>query len=162
MIVLGIDPGIARVGWGVLSSSHSKLSSISYGCITTSVSSADEVRLKNVYDEITTIISSYHPDVISIEKLFFAANAKTAFVVGQARGVLLLSAANAGIDTFSYTPLEVKMALTGYGKADKSQIQRMVQSILTLPSIPKPDDTADALAIAITHCAIHRTYNTKL
>lgn len=151
MIVLGIDPGIGRCGWGLISSQKSVVSSLDYGCVETSAKQNTEERLVEVYEQIETLIKKYKPDVMSIEELFFGANSKTALIVGQARGVILLCAAKKNIPVAVYTPLQVKMALTGYGRADKNQIGQMVKVILKLEKIPKIDDTSDALAVAITH-----------
>lgn len=150
MKILGIDPGIARVGWGIITVSANKTIPIDYGCFTTEKETVEEERLAAIFDFMSMLIDKHKPDRVSVEKLFFAANAKTALIVGQARGVILLAAGRRKIPISSFTPLEVKMALTGYGRADKTQIQRMVQSMLSLSKIPTPDDTADALAIAIT------------
>lgn len=158
MKILGIDPGIARIGWGVISSNNSSQIPIEYGCFETDKDTLEEIRLAQIFDFITSIIDKHNPDIVSIEKLFFASNAKTALVVGQARGVILLAAGRRRISIASFTPLEVKMALTGYGRADKTQIQQMVKSILKLSQVPKPDDTADALAIAIT-CSVTRKFS---
>jgi crossover junction endodeoxyribonuclease RuvC len=157
MIILGIDPGIARLGWGVIQASGQKIIPIHYGCFETDKDTLEEVRLAEIFDHLNMLIGKYRPEKISVEKLFFAANVKTALTVGQARGVILLSAGRHKIPIVSFTPLEVKMALTGYGRADKVQIQRMVQSMLGLSEVPKPDDTADALAIAIT-CSVSKRF----
>jgi crossover junction endodeoxyribonuclease RuvC len=151
MKILGIDPGIARCGWGVLEARNSKLEVKGFGCIETSPKKAVEKRLEEIYSEISKLIKTYSPDALAIEELFFNTNAKTAFVVGQARGVILLAAAQNNLKIGIYTPLQVKMALTGYGRAEKPQVGQMVKVLLNLKEIPKPDDTADALAIAITH-----------
>ena len=151
MKILGIDPGIGRCGWGVITIERSKLSVISYGCIETSSKQEVSERLLEVYDGVLGIINKYKPDELSIEELFFNNNAKTAFVVGQARGVILLAASQKNLNIGIYTPLQVKSSLTGYGKAEKSQVGKMVKAILNLKEIPKLDDTTDALAIAITH-----------
>ncbi len=151
MRILGIDPGIARCGWGIVESEKSKVKSISYGCIETSSKKTIEKRLEEIYSEVEKIIKKYSPDAMSIEELFFNTNAKTAFVVGQARGVILLSASQAGIPIHIYTPLQVKMAVTGYGRAEKDQIGKMVKIILKLDEVPKLDDTSDALAVALAH-----------
>ncbi len=151
MTVLGIDPGIARCGWGVVEFGKSKLKVIAFGCIETSAKKAAPDRLKQIYDEVSQIIKKYSPDEFSIEELFFNNNAKTAFIVGQARGVILLSASKANLNIGIYTPLQVKLTLTGYGRAEKMQVGKMVKGLLALKEIPKPDDTADALAVAITH-----------
>lgn len=158
MKILGIDPGIARVGWGVISFDNNKTIPIDYGCFTTEKETGEETRLAQIFDYMVMLIDKHKPDMVSVEKLFFAANAKTALVVGQARGVILLAAGRRNVPVKSFTPLEVKMALTGYGRADKTQIQRMVQSMLSLAKIPQPDDTADALAIAIT-CSVTKKYD---
>lgn len=139
------------MGWGVIEVQSSKLKIQNYGCIETEASLEVPVRLLAIYTELTKIIREYKPDVLAIEELFFNTNAKTAFVVGQARGVVLLTAAQHNIPVSIYTPLQVKIAVTGYGRAEKRQVGEMVKLLLKLDSIPKPDDTADALAIALTH-----------
>ena len=151
MVILGIDPGIGRCGWAIVSSQKSVVSSQGYGCIETSPKKSIEKRLEEIHGEISKIIKKYSPNVLSIEELFFNTNAKTAFVVGQARGVILLTASQYNLSVSIYTPLQVKMALTGYGRADKNQIGQMVKTLLKLKTIPKPDDAADALAVALTH-----------
>ena len=151
MIILGIDPGYAIVGYGVLEYNGNKFKVIEYGAITTDASMDMFDRFKSIYDDINEVIERTKPDFMAIEELFFNSNQKTAINVAQARGVLLLAALNHGVEIFEYTPLQVKQALTGYGRADKNQIQHMVKSLLCLESIPKPDDVADALAIAICH-----------
>lgn len=157
MTILGIDPGIARMGWGVISSDNNIMTAVAYGCFTTEKETPEEIRLAQIFESMTVMIQKYKPDVVSVEKLFFASNAKTAFMVGQARGAILLACGRNKIPVRSFTPLEVKMALTSYGRADKGQVQRMVQSTLGLSTIPQPDDTADALAIAIT-CSVMKEY----
>ena len=161
MKILGIDPGIARCGWGVVDVNKSKLTVIKYGCIETSSEIEIPQRLVLVYKEVQKIIKTYSPDEFAIEELFFNTNAKTAFVVGQARGVILLSAAQNNIPISIYTPLQVKIALTGYGRAEKNQIGHMVKTLLTLKEIPKPDDTTDALAVAMAH-AFSNKYNKSI
>lgn len=151
MVVLGIDPGIGRCGWGIITINNSQLTVNNYGCVETEANGKVEDRLLIISNEIESIIKKYKPDVLAIEELFFGANSKTALIVGQARGVILLLAAKENIPVAVYTPLQVKMALTGYGRADKNQIGQMVKVILKLEKIPKMDDTSDALAIAITH-----------
>ena len=151
MRILGIDPGLARCGWAIVEVESSKLKAQDYGCIETSAKQNTEKRLVAVYKQIESLIKKYKPEILAIEDLFFGTNSKTAFVVGQARGVILLAAAEKNLSVAVYTPLQVKMAVTGYGRADKNQIGQMVKTILKLKSIPKPDDTADALAIALTH-----------
>lgn len=149
MRVLGIDPGIARVGWGVVDSKSDKYSAIAYNCFTTSLHSNLEERLNQIHQFVADLITEYQPDAVSVENLYFAANSKTALTVGHARGVILLAASNMGLPVVSFTPLQVKQSLTGFGRADKRQIQMMVKSILKVSVIQ--DDTADALAIALTY-----------
>jgi len=151
MIILGIDPGYAIVGVGVIEYSGNKFRTIDYYAITTEAHTPFDQRLKTIYDEVNAVIEKYKPDYMAIEELFFNDNAKTAIAVGQARGVIVLSAVNHNVEVFEYTPLQVKQAVVGYGRAEKMQIQLMVKTILNLKEIPKPDDAADALAIAITH-----------
>ncbi|HLB60653.1 MAG TPA: crossover junction endodeoxyribonuclease RuvC [Patescibacteria group bacterium] len=157
MIILGIDPGIARMGWGVVSSENNKMTAVAYDCFTTEKETAEEIRLAQIFESMSELIATYKPEVVSVEKLFFASNAKTALLVGQARGAILLACGRKKIPVRSFTPLEVKMALTSYGRADKGQVQRMVQSTLGLSKIPQPDDIADALAIAIT-CGVMKSF----
>ncbi len=151
MRILGIDPGIGRTGWGIIEVQGSKLIVQSYGCIETTAGMEMEQRLLSLFEQLTQIIKTEKPDALGIEDLFFNTNAKTALIVGQARGVVLLLAAQHNLSLGVYTPLQVKIAVTGYGRAEKGQVGQMVKTILKLNQIPKPDDTADALAIAITH-----------
>jgi len=151
MKILGIDPGTATTGYGVVDLEAPRLKAGACGCILTPAKQNQAVRLAHIYSELTKIIKKEKPDVVAIEKLFFINNIKTAMTVGEARGVCLLAAQQAGVAIFEYTPLQIKQALTGYGKAEKKQIQMMVKMVLKLKEIPKPDDMADALAIAITH-----------
>ncbi len=151
MRILGIDPGIGRCGWGIIDAKSNKQKAISYGCIETDKNMLLEERLEAIFDEITRIIKKEKPDSFAIEDLFFNTNAKTAMVVGQARGVVLLAAVKAKLPIGIYTPLQVKMALTGYGRADKNQMGQMIKILLKLDQIPKLDDTTDALAVAVTH-----------
>src|SRR3989344_5166986 len=151
MKILGIDPGIGRTGWGVLEVISNKLQVISYGCIETKAGVMIEKRLEDLYLKLQQIINEEKPDSLAVEELFFNTNAKTALIVGQARGVVLLTAAQNKLPVAIYTPLQMKMALTGYGRAEKPQVGQMVKILLKLVSIPKPDDVTDALAIAITH-----------
>lgn len=151
MIILGIDPGIARMGWALINKEGQKVTALDYGCFETEKDIPAPQRLKLVYDKVKELIAEFHPTEFAIEDLFFKNNAKTAFVVGQARGVMLLAAAEANLNPTVYTPLQIKMALTGYGHAEKRQVGQMVKTILKLPSVPTPDDTADAVAIALTH-----------
>ena len=151
MRILGIDPGIAILGYGVVDKIGNAYKPIAYDAVTTKAHTPLEDRLKKIYEDLTCIICEYKPDAMSVEELFFNNNAKTAFAVGQARGVVLLAAVQNNLPIFEYTPLQVKQALTGYGRADKNQIQQMMKSMLGLSSVPKPDDVADALAIAVCH-----------
>lgn len=151
MRIIGIDPGIARVGWGVIEKSTNTVKPLAFDCLETSKNDPIEQRLLIIYTFLSQLFAEYTPDAVSVEELFFNSNAKTALTVGHARGVVLLAAAAHSIPVISYTPLQVKMALTGYGRADKSQIGHMVKTLLYLKAIPKPDDTTDALAIALTH-----------
>lgn len=151
MIIMGIDPGTARVGWAVISVEHARAMAVSYGCVTTSPQATPERRLLTLYTQLTTLLTTYKPDGLALEDVFFATNAKTVIPVGQARGVVLLACAQRNIPVASYAPRAVKRAIAGDGTADKTQVTRMVMRILHLDSTPKPDDTADALAIALTH-----------
>ena len=151
MRILGIDPGIAIVGYGVVDKEGNSYKTIAYDAVTTRAHTPLPERLELVYNGVNEIIKQYKPDVMSIEELFFNNNAKTALTVGQARGVIILAAMQNNIPVYEYTPLQVKQALTGYGRASKTQIQQMMKSMLGLSAIPKPDDVADALAIAVCH-----------
>ncbi len=151
MRILGIDPGIAIVGYGIVDKEANRYKTVAYDAVTTRAHTPLEKRLEEVYNGIDEIIKTYKPDVMSIEELFFNNNAKTALTVGQARGVIILAAVKNGVPVYEYTPLQVKQALTGYGRAGKTQIQQMMKSMLGLTEIPKPDDVADALAIAVCH-----------
>jgi len=151
MRILGIDPGTATTGWGLVEVEGTKLKAGSCGCILTPAKQNQAKRLAHIFDDLNLIIKKTKPDILAIEKLFFINNVKTAMTVGEARGVCLLVAEQNKIPIFEYTPLQVKQALTGYGKAEKKQIQMMVKNLLKLKATPKPDDMADALAIAITH-----------
>lgn len=148
MIILGIDPGIGRMGWGVIRKTGSKLEALDYGCVETPKEHDDGARLSAIKKELDRLIAKYKPEVIGVEQLFFQKNAKTAIVVGEARGVIILAAYESGARVIEVGPGQVKQALTGYGSADKKQIQQMVKIIFGLKEIPKPDDAADALAIA--------------
>ena len=151
MRIIGIDPGYAIMGYGVLDYKGNKFTPITYGSITTDAHTPDPERLKILYDELKAIIDEYQPDEASIEKLFYNTNATTAIMVGEARGIVMLACEQSGVAISEYTPLEIKSALTGYGKADKKQVQTMVKMILNLSEVPRPDDTADAIAAAICH-----------
>lgn len=148
-IILGVDPGIADTGFGLIKKTGVNLSLITYGSIKTKAGQDPEKRLKIIFQDLQKIIKNHRPDVIAVEQLFFAKNAKTAMSVSQARGVILLAVANAKTPLVEFTPLQVKMGLTSYGKASKQQVQEMVKTVLGLKSIPRPDDAADALAIAL-------------
>lgn len=151
MIVLGIDPGYAIVGWGLVEFKNNSFRPIRYGAITTEADTDFNERLKMIFDDLSQVIKTFKPDAMSIEKLYFTTNQKTAIMVAEARGVILLCAKQNGLPIFEYTPLQVKTAVTGYGKAKKPQVMEMTRRLLKLPEVPKPDDTADALAIALTH-----------
>ena len=151
MRVLGIDPGTAIVGYGIIDYIRNSYITVDYGCIFTDKNLDMEDRLVIIFDELSEIIEKFKPDAIAIEELFFFKNNKTVISVGQARGIIVLAGMKKGVKPVGYTPLQVKMGITGYGKADKKQVQLMVQRILKLDEIPKPDDAADALAIAVTH-----------
>ncbi|MGD9677299.1 MAG: crossover junction endodeoxyribonuclease RuvC [Vulcanibacillus sp.] len=151
MIILGFDPGVAIVGFGIINKQGNSISPIQYGCINTKAHIEDAVRLKQIYDGAKEIIEIYKPDSVSIEQLFFNKNVTTAMIVSQARGVLMLATVEAGLNLYEYTPLQIKQALVGHGRAEKKQVQEMVRILLNLREIPKPDDAADALAIAICH-----------
>lgn len=147
MKILGIDPGTAILGYGVVEGAKH----VVHGVIRTETGLKPEIRLLKIYDELLILIDKYMPDEIAVESLFFFKNAKTVISVGEARGVVLLVAAKRGIPVYSYTPLQVKQGITTYGRASKQEVQEMVKILLELDNIPKPDDAADALAIAITH-----------
>ncbi len=151
MIILGIDPGYAIVGWGVIDYTANKFKVIDFGAVTTEAKTPFNRRLEMVFDGINEIIENYQPEALSIEKLFYNTNAKTVIDVAQARGVINLAAVKHNIDIFEYTPLQVKQSVVGYGRAEKKQVQEMTRVILKLDKVPKPDDTADALALAICH-----------
>lgn len=151
MRILGIDPGTGILGFGIIEAQATSVQMVDAGVIRTPVKEDDAVRLETIYDELTDIIAATKPEVMSVEKLFFARNVTTAMTVAQARGVVLLTARQAGIPIFEYTPMQIKQSVTGYGKADKKQMQEMVKILLKLTEVPKPDDCADALAAAITH-----------
>ena len=162
MIIMGLDPGTARVGWGVISETLQGPKPIAYGIIETKKEKSDEERLADIHTAVSTLLSKYKPYAVAIESLFFATNATTAMSVGQARGVLLLTCSLKKIKTFSYSPLEVKRCITGDGKADKRQVQYMVTRQLHLIKTPNPDDVADALAIALTHAFSYRMKEKQL
>jgi crossover junction endodeoxyribonuclease RuvC len=151
MRILGIDPGTGILGFGVIQVTKGKTQLVDAGVIRTPVKEDDAIRLLTIYEELTDIIAATKPDIMSVEKLFFAKNVTTAMTVAQARGVVLLCGMQAGMTIFEYTPMQIKQAITGYGKADKKQMQEMVRILLNLAETPKPDDCADAIAAALTH-----------
>ncbi len=151
MRILGIDPGYAIIGFGILDYAGANFAPLEYGAITTQAHTDFGTRLRCIYEDMTFLLKRYTPDSLAIEKLFFHTNKTTAIDVAQARGVILLSAAQQGIPVFEYTPPQVKQAVVGYGKAEKRQVMDMTRRILHLQEIPKPDDAADALALAICH-----------
>ncbi len=151
MIILGIDPGIAIVGWGVVEYQGSRFRTLGYGAIETPAGMATEERLALIYEGIGRLIETYHPEHMAVEELFFNTNQTTGIRVAEARGVIIMRAYQLGVKVFEYTPLQVKQAVVGYGRAEKKQVITMVTMLLGLPKPPKPDDTADALAIAMCH-----------
>ena len=159
MIIIGIDPGYAIVGIGVVEYVGNKFRTLEYNAITTPAGMATTERLKKIYQEMNMYLDKYNPDAVAIEELFFNSNQKTAINVAQARGVILVAVSNRNIPICEYTPLQVKQSVTGYGRADKKQIQTMVKMLLGLNAIPKPDDAADALAIAICHAHSNKMNN---
>lgn len=151
MIIMGIDPGFAITGYGIVKYEGNRFSVLEYGAIITKSSEIFSERLKKLNNEIKTLIKLYEPDAFAIEELFFNTNAKTAIKAAQGRGAAIVAAADFSVEVFEYTPLQVKQAVTGYGRADKQQVQHMIKTILNLSKIPSPDDVADALAVAICH-----------
>ncbi|MCR5844957.1 MAG: crossover junction endodeoxyribonuclease RuvC [bacterium] len=149
--ILGIDPGLANTGWGIIEVAGSKKSCLAYGCISTAAGDPIDLRLKQIYDGISAVIERYHPTELGIESIFFSANAKSAIATGQARGAALVAVAGAGLEVGEYTPLQIKQTIVGNGVATKEQIQYMVRAILKLDHVPKPDHAADALGAAICH-----------
>jgi crossover junction endodeoxyribonuclease RuvC len=156
--ILGVDPGFALVGWGIVEGIHDKLIAKEYGCIKTEKNIPLEKRLAIIYLDIQKIIKKFKPDIVSVEQLFFFKNVTTAIAVSQARGVILLAAEQAEVPVQEFTPLQVKQTICGYGRAEKEQIQKMIKLILKLKTVPKPDDTADALAIAICSAVSKNNY----
>ncbi len=151
MVILGIDPGIAIVGYGVITYENGRFGVVDYGAVTTKAGMKLSDRLRNVYEDINILIERFKPDACAVEELFFNTNVKTGISVAHGRGVIVLAAAVQNLPVFEYTPLQVKQGVAGYGRADKAQVQRMVKSLLNLPAVPKPDDVSDALAVAICH-----------
>jgi crossover junction endodeoxyribonuclease RuvC len=156
MRILGIDPGLATVGYGIVEKKGDLFEAVDFGYISTPADSQISPRLFSIYTNIKLLISRFSPDEMAVEKLFFCKNIRTALQVGEARGAILTAAASHTLPVFEYTPLQVKQAVAGYGRADKKQVQEMVRLLLKLPEIPKPDDTADALAIALCHLQFSR------
>ncbi|MBM4236374.1 MAG: crossover junction endodeoxyribonuclease RuvC [Firmicutes bacterium] len=151
MRILGIDPGVAITGYSIIEENGADYCCIASGCIRTTKDSEPELRLLTIYDRITELVTEYSPQALAVEKIFFSKNVRTALQVGEARGVVLLAAARAGILLFEYTPLQVKQAVAGYGRAEKAQVQKMVQLLLKLQRQPAVDDEADAMAVALCH-----------
>lgn len=151
MRIMGIDPGYAIMGYGILDYQGNRFTTVTYGSLETEAGLPMPERLKLLYDGLTDLIRTYRPEEAAIEELFFNRNVTTAINVGEARGVALLACVEGGLDVFEYTPLQIKQALVGYGRAEKKQVQSLVKIILNLDSVPKPDDTADAVAAAICH-----------
>ncbi|HET7677001.1 MAG TPA: crossover junction endodeoxyribonuclease RuvC [Candidatus Limnocylindrales bacterium] len=156
MIVLGIDPGTAATGYGIIERTGARLRALDFGCFETTQALTLPQRLFAIHEAIGELIETHRPELVAVERLFFNRNVQTAFAVGQARGVVLLAAAEHGLPVLEFGPHEVKMAVTGYGRADKGQVQRMVQVVLGLDGLPRPDDAADALAVAICVAHAHR------
>ena len=157
MVILGIDPGIATVGFGIVESHRSQCRAIQYGVLSTPAGLPLSRRLTMIYEDMQELIHTFHPDEMAVEELFFHTNLTTGIAVAHGRGVILLAAAQCGVPIYEYTPMQVKQAITGYGKAVKKQIQEMTRMMLHLETIPKPDDTADALGMAIAHCHCSRS-----
>ncbi len=153
MRILGIDPGLATVGFGVVEQRQGRLRPVQYGTILTSPDQTTGGRLERIYLGLKELLAQYHPDCLAVEKLFFNRNVTTALTVGQARGVMLLAAEQGRLPVYEYTPLQVKQSTVGYGQADKRQVQEMVRRLLGLSELPKPDDAADALAVALCHAS---------
>ena len=151
IVVLGIDPGYALMGWGVVESEGSRMKLLGYGCVETKAGVPMQHRLRTLQLSIRDLVNIYQPDDVAFEELFFARNVTTALMVGAARGAAIIAAAEYTENLYEYTPMQIKQAVTGWGKADKKQVQQMVKLLLNLPEIPRPDDAADGLAIAITH-----------
>lgn len=153
MVILGIDPGMAIMGYGVIESdkNNNKMKVLDYGVVTTPSDMETSQRLLHIFNSVEELIRQYSPDAIAYEELFFNKNVKTALIIGHARGAAVVAGARQGIDLYEYTPLQVKQAVAGYGRADKQQVQSMVKLLLNLREIPKPDDAADALAVAVCH-----------
>lgn len=156
MRIIGLDPGTATTGYGIIDTVNGHIQLVVYGVFSTPPQEPPPARLQSIFAQLNELLAEYHPDSAAIEQVFFGRNITTAIGVGQARGVMLLALANAGIPIAEYSPPKVKEAVTGYGKAEKSQVQMMVRHLLELDETPRPDDAADALAVAITHCQYQR------
>ncbi|MCY4403280.1 MAG: crossover junction endodeoxyribonuclease RuvC [Candidatus Poribacteria bacterium] len=156
MIILGIDPGLANTGYGIVQSNVSRNQLLHYGNIKTDSKTPSEMRLKAIYDKVINLIDEYDVEEVVLEDVFFSKQVKTAFILGEAKGIIKLAAANSGTPMATYTPLQVKTSVTGYGKAPKTQVQKMVQMLLKLKEIPQPDHAADALALTICHSRSHK------
>ncbi len=161
MIILGIDPGTAATGYGIIETKKGKHKVLGYGCIKTTPKTPFPQRLKIIYQELSRIIQEYSPDVIAMEQLFFARNALTAISVGQAQGMVFLAAADADLEVVRYPPLQIKMTLTGKGRAEKSKVQKKIKRLLRMKKIPRPVDASDALAVALCHILLKRKLKSK-
>jgi len=159
MLILGVDPGTARLGWGTVIDKNNQQTVGEYGCLETKKTLPESQRLLSLFQGFTKLLKKFHPDAVAVEDLFFFKNQKTVIKVSQARGVILVASELLGLPVFSYTPLQVKSSVTGYGRADKNQVQQMTKNILKLEFIPQPDDAADALAVALTHAFSHQLKN---
>lgn len=157
MLILGIDPGYAIVGWGLVRYEKARYTPVRYGAITTEAGTDFSLRLQEIYRDMTELLQKCRPDALAVEKLYFKNNQKTAIDVAQARGVILLAAREQGVPLYEYTPLQVKSAVTGFGRAQKAQVMEMTRRLLGLREVPKPDDTADALALTICHAQMNGT-----
>jgi crossover junction endodeoxyribonuclease RuvC len=151
VIVLGVDPGLANTGWGIIRIDGSRSSCVAYGCISTSAADPVAQRLRRIHDELLTVIERYHPLECAVESVYFGTNAKSAFATGQARGVALLATSDASLELAEYSPVQIKSVVVGSGAADKGQVAYMVRTLLSLDHEPRPDHAADALAAAVCH-----------
>ncbi len=151
MLLMGIDPGLKNIGWGIIKVNHNRVKLVNYGCIETESSDSISVRLGHIYSEVCSLVKNHKPREVAVEELFFAKNTKSALSVAQARGAIMLALDHSSISVFEYTPLEIKQALVGYGRAAKEQVQFMVKQFLALKNIPKPDHASDALAAVLCH-----------
>jgi len=161
MKVLGIDPGFGRMGWAIVEGNRSRQNLVECGCLETSPTDSLNVRLEEIFDQISELVDKHHPDAAAVEELYFFKNAKTVMGVGQARGVILVALVKKKVAAFNYTPLQIKRCIAGYGQADKKQMQMMVKSQLKLKAVPKSDDAADAMAAALTHFFINSQLRTR-